>query len=185
MSGPNKQQLQKQNEIQDSEIAIARSSEARADEAYRRSQAAISPAEKYYSAVTKGGDSFMTAIAPIISQIDTSKKKTKEAIYDQLPAGPARDSAIAENERGSYDSVAKVKNFSFIDALDKLANIGSGLGSFSLQNTGAALSGDQAAANTGRDIMADETARKAARMNAIGGLVGVGGNLAGAKIIHG
>lgn len=181
MGGPSKSLMKQQNDIAQQQLSVSREAETRSREQSASMKADIEPAEKYYSGVAAGGSRLLSAIAPYVTQISTARKKTRENIYDELPAGPARDLAVAENDRSSYGDVAKVKNAAFTESIDKLANIGSGMGSFSLQNLGAGLSASSAAANTNSSVLQAQSAAKAAKMGFLGELAGAGGSFLGAK----
>lgn len=168
-------------------IAARQSEGSEADrasaEAYRKQMDEyLKPAIEYNRVLATGNkDAAMTASAPLISGITSASRANKEAIYDNVPAGAARDFALASNDLTTRSNVAATLSQKFIEAQDKLANIGSGLGSFSLQTLGSSLRGAEGAANTNSTVMQAEQQRKASTMGFLGGLAGAGGQFAGAK----
>ncbi len=177
MSGPSKSQIATQNSITQQQLDLARRQDSAATEDRNARIDLMKPAIDFNKAIA-GGDqqSLFTAAAPMISEITKASKQSKEAAYDNVPAGAGRDIALAMNDRSTRDAVAGTKNNLFNSAFDKLANIGSGLGSFSLNETGAAISGFGSAANTNQSAMQASAAKKASTMGFLGQLAGAGGS---------
>ncbi len=180
MGGPSKNDYKRSEDITTSQVNLGKDQLAFAKQDRDQMQAAIKPALDFNKGVTTDQKSLLIAMAPLLSQITRGAAASKESVYDAVPRGPARDLALAEVERGKNDSIAATKNNTFMTALDKLANIGSGLGSFSLQETGAGLSGLSAGMNSNNSLMQAKAAKKAAAMAPLTALAGgVGGAIGG------
>jgi len=175
MGGPGKE-LQSQSKIADSQVRVSEEELANSREDRKRREDLMQPAIDFNKKVA-GGDkgSLLTAVAPMISEITKGRAQSKEAIYEGVPAGVGRDVALAQNETGTRDAIASTKNSTFLAALDKLANIGSGIGSFSLQELGAGITSSSAAANTNQSVIQAKSAAKASTMGFLGQLAGAGG----------
>lgn len=175
MSGPKQSDYDKQSRITDSQLSIANENQAAATADRKRRDDLTKPAIDFNSAAIKDPKSLTTAIAPIISNITDSAKKGKESIYESMSPGQGRELALSNVDRGVRDSTASAKSNVFLQAFDKLANIGSGIGSFSLQETGASLNANQGAAQTNDMVIKDKAAQKASTMGFLGSLAGAGG----------
>ncbi len=106
---------------------------------------------------------------------------------ENLPPGAGRDFALAQVMMGQQDAKARTLANEFSTAPTKLANIGSGLGSFSLNEVAAAMGGFNNAANSNSQVAQMQAARAAGILGIIGSLAGAAGNFASgglAKILH-
>jgi hypothetical protein len=124
----------------------------------------------------------ISAVAPQIGELTRANQATKEAIYNSVPAGAARDIAMAQNERELPAQKATLLNTAYTGALDKLANVGSGLGAFSLQELSAGLKAGELSGSTRNQVMQRDSEAKAATLGFLGSLAGAGGQIAGAKM---
>jgi len=97
-----------------------------------------------------------------------------------LPAGPIRDSAIARLERERAANLGNLYTSQIVSSLDKLANLGSGFGSFSLNEVGAGLRAYEGASQTNANLMQAQAAGKQATMGFLGDLAQTGGRIAAA-----
>jgi hypothetical protein len=137
----------------------------------------LAPAASFYQSIAGGNKAANTAAsAPAIANITQGAQSAQENIYSQVPAGPAQQLALAENQMGKSQQIASTQNQTYQGALQSLASIGSGLGSFSLQELGASLSGAGGAAATGQGVLNTQTQQKASTLNALGSLAGAGGS---------
>lgn len=175
MGGPSKSDIAKTQAITDQQIKLGNDQLAASTADKAKMDAAIQPALDFNTNVTKDPQSLLVAMAPLLTNITRAKAQSKEAIYDSVPRGPARDLALAQNERAAADDVAVTKNTTYTSALDKLANIGSGLGSFSLQETGAGLSGLSSGVASNNDVMQVKAQKKAAALAPLTALAGGAG----------
>lgn len=176
MGGPSKAET--------AETKIAEKQTAIADQQYAASQARqgqmdalLKPSIDFNKVIASGDrNAIIGALSPVIGQINASAAATKEAAYDTM-TGPARDMALFETEAKKNSDIAGAAGSTYLGAFDKLANIGSGLGSFSLQELGASLTANQQAANNYGQIDQNQTQRKASTMSFLGSLAGAGGSL--------
>lgn len=172
-----------QTQISQQDLALQKEmfEQSKADTAQR--QALMQPAIDFNKAITSGDKgSLMTAAAPYISQITGAGKKAREDIFESTSPGAARDVALADVAKSTRAGGASTINQLMLEAPDKLANIGSGIGSFALNEAGAAIQGGQGASAANQAIMQAESAKKASTMGFIGELAGAGGTaLAGSK----
>lgn len=180
MGGPNTAPSQ---QIEQQQLNLSEKQQDQAQVNYDKMQKLLQPAISYNSKIASGsrGD-LLTALAPQLANISQGKAQAKGQIMEQVGPGAARDVALAQNDISAAGQAASLKNSSFTSALDKLANIGSGLGSFSLNETGAALSGLSGAGNTANTVMQAQNASKASTMGFLGELAGAGGAVGAAKL---
>lgn len=177
--GPSRESMNTQNSITQQQLDISRQSEARAseDDALRRKLQ--DPAIKLNESIISGdkGSAFR-AVAPIISDINRGGRQTAESIMENTGPGAARDVALASNTRGVYDSIAKTTAGAYTGAFDKLANIGAGVGSFSLNEVGAAISGGSAASSSNQAVLQAQAQSQQAKLGFFGELAGAAGGAA-------
>jgi hypothetical protein len=182
LSGPSSSNLNTQNQIAQQQLQVAQAEDAQSQQDKAQMQALIKPATDFYTGVTTDKQSNLAASAPQVAAITAGQKQAKEQIYNDVPAGPGRDVALAQNDTAATGAVAATKNSTYTSALDKLANIGSGLGSFSLQELGAGLSGFSGAASTNQSVIQSQQQSKASTMGLFGQLAGAAAGGAGEAI---
>ena len=172
------------------QTSIAASQDQISQDQYAQSQARekqmdtlLQPSIDFNKLLSTGDrGTILSAIAPQLGQINQASAATKENIYDTT-TGVARDVALTGANANKNSAIAGAASNAYLGSFDKLANIGSGLGSYSLQELGASLTaGQQAAGNYGQIDQA-QTARKGATMGFLGSLAGAGGSaLSGTKL---
>jgi len=144
-----------------------------------RRDALTAPAIDYYGALATGDPEKITeALSPQISLIDQRYQQARKQMESLLPAGPLRDSAIARLERDRAANLGGLYTGQIVSSLDKLANLGSGFGSFSLNELGGGLRSLEGAAANNRNLMQAQAAGKQATMGFLGDLAQVGGAVA-------
>lgn len=167
------------NQITQQSLELSKEQAAKAAAREKRMDQYLKPAIDYNTALASGDRTLATqAVAPLITGYNDASKLTKESIYETLPAGAGRDVALAENERSRRTAVSTATTGATIGAFDKLANIGSGMGSFSLNELGASLRGLEGASSSNAQAVRAESERKASTMGFLGSLVGAGASLA-------
>lgn len=181
MGGPSDSSLRQQQQITNEQLQISEE-EFRASQADQaRRNALMQPAIDFNKALTSGDRTqAFSAMAPVISNISEATTNATGAIREELPPGAAREALIADTERGGKSAVASALSNAYTGAFDKLANIGAGLGSFSLQEVGAAISGGNAASNANQVRIQAGEQEKASTMGFLGELAGAGGAIASA-----
>lgn len=172
MSGPSSSNINTQNQIAQQQLQIAQTENTQSQADKAQMEALIKPATDFYTSVTTDKQSNLAASAPQVAAITTGQKQAKEQIYNDVPAGPGRDVALAQNDQAAAGQVAATKNVTYTSALDKLANIGSGLGSFSLQELGGGLNAFSGAATTNNSVIQQQQQSKASSLGLIGSLAG-------------
>jgi hypothetical protein len=173
----------KQGQVMDTELA-------RSGEDRERALKLIQPATDFYSGITSGDQSKITAAAaPIFTKIADESSAARERIYSEVPRGAGQDFALAQVEQHKANTAAGAVGNVFQGAFDKLAGIGEGMGQFSLQELGAALRGGEGASQslfgagqTRGQVMQAQAAKKQATMGFLGDVVKAGGSMASAGI---
>jgi hypothetical protein len=179
LGGPSKQDFAQQSSIAQQQVAIGQEQNTLARENKQKMDKLLQPAIDFNTGVTTSKDTQMVAAAPVIGELSKAGKVSEEQIFESIPAGPARDMAIAENKRATAGGIAKARSDTYLSSIDKLANIGSGLGSFSLQELGAALTGFGSGASTGQSVIQGKAQKKAATTGMIGDFASAAGMAAG------
>lgn len=171
MGGPSKQTLANQQQITNQQIQTSEEQNQLNRENYQRMITMEQPAVDLYSGLVKGDaqKSLQTAM-PFISQISQGYQGAKTQVMNQMPPGAARDLALSQMEQQKDVGTANFMTQNVLQAYDKLANMGSGFGSFSLQELGASLSGLTGASGSNQVAGQMEAARSP--WNAISGLIG-------------
>lgn len=113
-----------------------------------------------------------TAAAPVVGQIASGYQAAKDQIYNQVPAGAARDVALAKLPTEQNSSISSAINSIFLQAFPTLANLGSSAGAQAVQEFGGALSGLSGASSTQNNVMQAQAASKASTMGFLGQLAG-------------
>ena len=192
--GPSNEQIKLQekqidttSQLTQEQIDLARSQQAQAAQDTAERKALQQPLIDKETALASGDRSKALAAAmPTISTLSQGYNAAKEQIMSSLPPGPGRDSALANLETQKYTGIAGAQASQVQAAPEILANIGSGVGAFSLQELGAALSGFSGATsstNVGAGILNNEVqqqeAAKANQLGFFGQLAGAAGTAAG------
>ena len=121
----------------------------------------------------------LSAAMPAISQISSGYQGAKESIFNSVAPGAARDTALANLETQKAVGTGNAMSTAVQQAPEILANVGQGIGAFSLQEIGAGLSGYGGAANTQSQVLQAQTAQNAAKLGVLGDLTGAAGTAAG------
>jgi len=183
VGGPSQSTQNQQAAITSQQLDISKAQEAQSEADVARRNKLEAPAINFLTGVTSGDrTSLMTALAPLVSNVTSGATTAKEQILDTTSPGAARDLALSNLEQNTQSSVANLKNTTFTGALDKLANIGAGLGSFSLQETGAALSGLTGASSSNQALANMQGAGKSSTLDFLGTLAGAAAGGIGAAI---
>ena len=136
----------------------------------------------FYSSLASGNPStMMTAAAPGLSNISKQAQSAKGNIMETIPAGAARQYALAQIDRGKAGQGADFLNAAYMQSFPALQGIAKDTGDFGLQRLGAGYRGLEAAGQGNQAVIQSETQRQAAKMNMLGGLASVaGGGITGA-----
>ena len=175
MGGPKKEDYNRQTDIMAQQTEIGKKSAATAEREYQRMLELTAPAIELNKAFTSGDrEKAMAFAAPVIGQVTKGAEDVRKQIMEDLPPGPARDFALAQLSTEKYVGTTKAMTEPYIASFDKLANIGSGFGSFSLNELGAGLRGFEGASISADSVIKNKAAAKAATMGAIGSVAGAG-----------
>lgn len=172
MGGPSKAQEQQQtiaNQQQQEGLQL----QEQAQNLQKQGLAEEKPAIDYYTALT-GGDrgKALAAAGGQISNITKGADTSRAQISDSTAPGAARDIALAQVDQGANSQVASTLNAQQTGAFDKLANLGAGIGAFSLQDLGAGLNSTSGAASTSGAVAQEQNAQKASTLSFLGSLAG-------------
>ena len=128
-----------------------------------------------------GGDrnAALAAAMPSISNITGGYQGAKESIYNTITPGAARDTALANLETQKDVGTGTAMAQQVQQAPEILANVGQGLGAFSLQELGAGLSGYGGASNTQQAVLGAQTQQMASKLGVLGDVAGAAGTAAG------
>lgn len=171
MGGPSGSTIQTQQQLTQGQMQIAQQQNALQQQNYARMNQLEQPAINFYSGIA-GGDAAQTnlAIQPMMSNITQGYASAKQQILNNTPPGAARDMAIAQLETQKDTATGSFLNQTVLGAYDKLANMGAGFGSFSLQELGASLQGYQGASGSNQILGQQQAA--ASPWNSISSLIG-------------
>ncbi len=143
-----------------------------------RMNALEAPAIANYQSLISGDPAVATAAAqPIISNVTSGYNAAKESIFNTVAPGAGRDYALAQLPVQANAAISSGITSQTLAAYDKLANLGAGLGSFSLQELGAGSNLLGQASNSNQSVMSAQEQSKASTMGFLGQIVGgVAGN---------
>ena len=95
--GPTSSQVSLGNSIAQQELGVAQQAQATSQQQYNQAQALEAPLIAQETALASGDrTAALTAAAPTISQIAGGYKASQQSILDSVPAGAARDTALAQ-----------------------------------------------------------------------------------------
>ena len=176
-SNAQKQMTQSEISTQQQQNQIAQTAQAESEQDRARRVALEQPAIDKYTALASGDKTeALKASMPVLSQVSQGYAAAKQSIFNSLPPGASRDKAMADLETQKFTTTAGTQAQMVADAPDKLANIGAGLGSMSLQELGAALGANQGAATTASNVVGQQNEMKAQNLQLLGGLAGTAGS---------
>jgi hypothetical protein len=173
--------LNTENSIAQQQLLLAQQEQALTSQDRAKMLQLEQPLINQETALASGDRSAALAAAmPSISKISGGYEGAKESIFNTVPPGAARDTALANLETQKGVGVGTAMSSQVQNAPGVLANIGQGLGAFSLQELGASLSGYGGAATTNKDVLQAQTAQQAAKLGVLGDLMhGPGSGMGG------
>jgi hypothetical protein len=181
MGGSNSSQ-RTQEQITQQQIGISQEQNQLQRENYERMKTLQQPAiDKETALATGDAKTALAATMPVISKASAGYDAAKQSIFNTLAPGAGRDKALADLEVNKATGIAGAQAQLVQAAPDKLANIGSGLGSFSLQELGAAISSLGGASSSNAQTMQAQEQSKASTMGFLGSLAGAGGSIFAGK----
>lgn len=180
-SGPGQDLVNNQKSYANSQNAIAGQEDQNAQEDRAQGKQLQNPLiEKELALASGDRKAAVQASMPTISKLSEGFAGAKQSIFNSLPAGAARDKAIAGLEIQKDTGIASAEANEVNKAPEILANIGSGLGAFSLQELGASLSGYGGASSANQGAGNMQMQQSEAKWGPIVGLAQAAGGAAGA-----
>lgn len=167
------------NQIVADQRAQAADLQQKSNASLARGQAYQEPLVHFLQSII-GGNSTTTnqAMAPVLGQIATRNQQAGEQIRTQLPAGAARDYALAGLVRDKGTQVAGATNSTFLSAFPQLAQIGGQETNSGLQAAGASISSRGNAGTGAANLLQSDVRQQEAKMNAITSLASTAGSVA-------
>jgi hypothetical protein len=183
--GPSGSTINQENSIAQQQVSAAQQANQISQQEQQQMQTLEAPLIAQQTALASGDpNAVLTAALPNITPITKGYNAAVEQINNTLPPGAARDYATAETTRQGTTAVGQTESNLVANAPGILANIGQGLGTFSLQELGASLSGLQGGAATTNNVLQSQTQQQADKLGVAGDLVGAAGTAAGGYLSH-
>jgi hypothetical protein len=162
------------------QLQLAQEQEALSKQNYERSLQLTQPLISKEQNILKSPAAALSAAAPEIAPVASSFNAAKEQIMSNVPAGPARDYALAQLSMQKDTAIGSTIASEVQQAPGVLASVGQGFGGFSLQELGASLSGFSGAGTTSANIANQANQAKANQLGFFGELAGAAGGAVGA-----
>jgi len=185
VSGPSGSTLNAERSTAGAFSSLGQTELGQSQEQYQQYKSLIQPAITKYGAlaglegVPQQREAAVAAAAPTVGTIASGYDAAKTQIMNNIPPGAARDQALANLELQKASGTAGAFASEVQGAPDVLANIGAGVGAYSLQQIGAALSGLTGAQKSYSDIASQQNQAKANTVGLISGIAGAAGTAAG------
>jgi hypothetical protein len=182
-SSAEKTAMSTNSQITQQQLNLAQQQQTASTEDKAKAEALQAPLIAKETALASGDrNAALAAAMPTISKISSGYEGAKQSVFNSVAPGAARDTALANLEVQKSVAPAQAMAQSVENAPEILANIGSGVGAFSLQELGASLSGYGGASTTNQSNLASATQQQAAKLGVVGDLVGAAGGAATAGI---
>ena len=138
----------------------------------------IAPYISQQQTLATGNRSAATAAAmPTISQLSSGYEGAKAQIMNNVPAGAARDQALAQLASQKSTTIGGAEASAVQGAPAALASMGTTIGGMGLQELGAQLAGLQGGAQTNLGAGQMAAAQQQAMLNFFGQLAGAAGRM--------
>lgn len=181
--GPSSTQMQAENTqiaASQQQLQLGQEQQQLQSQQYQQYQQDIQPLTAKLTALSAGDrNQALAAAMPVISQVSGGYDAAKQSILNTVPPGAARDAALANLEVQKGTATGGALATQVQSAPEELANLGAGVGAFSLQQLGAALSGYGGANQAASGVAQEESAAQANKLGLISGLAGAAGTAAG------
>ena len=179
-SGAQTQAMNTNTALTQEQLNLAESENATSQANHARALQLEQPLIDQQTALASGDKSAALAAAmPTISQISSGYQGAKESIFNTVAPGAARDTALANLQTQAAVAPATAMASAVQGAPSVLANVGQGIGAFSIQQLGAALSGYSGAGTANNSNLQSATQQQAAKLGVAGNLLGAAGTAAG------
>lgn len=178
--GPTESQVNAQNTLTSEQTELARQEREQSAKDTAQREKLTAPLVAKETALAAGDRTAATAAAmPTISKISAGYQGAKQQIMNNLPPGAARDTALANLETQKATGIAGAQAGMVENAPEVLANVGQGIGAFSIQELGAALSGFSGASTSNSSAANMEMQQSQAKWGPIVGLAQAAGSAVG------
>lgn len=169
-----------QQQVSQEQLGIAQQQNQLQGENYQRMLTLEQPYIQQQQALATGSpQAALQAVAPQVGTIASGFNAAKERIMNSVPAGPARDYALAQLPLQENTAQAGILGQAVAQAPQNLANVGAGFGGYSLQEVGASLSGLSGANTTSSAVAGEANQAKANQIGMWSGLAQAAGSAAG------
>jgi len=188
-SGPSNNTVNTQSALTGELQQAATQSLTNSNQQYAQYQENLQPLVQKEKALASGDrQAALAAAMPTISQISAGYGGAKQGILNNLPAGAARDKALANLELQKETGIGTAQARAVEEAPAVLAGVAQQQGGFSLQSLGAALSGYGGASSSNQALGQMQTAQSQAKWAPVLGLASAAGGAVGAtdfsKLFH-
>lgn len=174
-----KDQINTGTGITNQQVGIASQEQQRSSADYAQMKSLIQPLITQQTDLANGNrEAALSAAMPVISKLSSGWAGAKQNILNNMPAGAARDRAIADISTQMYTGMAGTQANLVREAPQTLAGVGQNLGGFSLQELGASLSGLQGGAQTNEGVLKAKTEQQKAWLNFFSSLASTAGGVA-------
>lgn len=178
--GPTKSQMNTQNWLsqQGMDYALSEAGQSAADTATR--VAAEQPVLAFDTAMTSGNPGAInTAAAPLLANINQGFMSTRQGILNDpnIQKGAARDLALSNLKYQEGTATASTLNNTYLSALNNLAQVGSGIGSFGTAESAQATQNLGVAGQTNQVAMQAASEGKQGMMGILSSLISAGGEI--------
>lgn len=175
-----------QSSITNQQLSLEQQQQGLANQEYQQSQTLEAPLIAQEQALISGNPGATnTALAPYISSITGNQNQAIENIQKTVPTGAAQQYAESMVPLNEATQIAGTTNSLVNNAYSTLSQLGIGQQNFSLQNTGAALSGLSGASQSNQASLQAQEQQKASTLGFIGSLVGSGTSLLSGGLLGG
>jgi hypothetical protein len=186
LSSTEKQAEDTQISASQQQMELAQSQEQLQSQQYNQYQQDIQPLQAQLTALSTGDRSAaLSAAMPVVQQQTAGFNAAKANIMNTMPAGAARDTALANLETQKATNIGATEANLVQQAPQQLAALGSGIGSMSLQQLGAAFSGLSGASTSSSQVAQEENAAQQNKVGMISGLANMAGTAAGGALTSG
>ena len=165
-----------QNQIAGTDVSRSTNLYNQSQAGYNQASSLLNPGISFYSGLASGDPTKISqTAAPLINNIAKSTASAQGAISDSLPAGAARNFALASVKRDQAGQTAGALNQSFLSAFPALSGISgqvSGMAGQQLSGSTGYQSGAQSATQS---VLNTEAQKRQSKLQTIGSFAGLAG----------
>ena len=158
--------------ITQKQLDVASGAGARASEDYSTFKNLLQPIiDQQMKLATGDRSAALSAAMPVISKLSAGWQGAKDSIMSSMPAGAARDTAVAGLNRDMFTNIGGAQAQMVQQAPGTLAGVGNAFGNISLQEMGAQLAALSGGATTNYQAGQMDVQKQKAMLDFFGGLV--------------